>query len=240
MKSVWDRRIERALNLAQSCPPAGELLTYYARLAALQKSIYENFAAHPNADPLSVADYFEQLRALGPAAVAPFPKSSVASLLVNHWRHEAPDDDIARFIARALLQPFAEALAARGVPPGDASSGTCPFCGGLPFCALLRGEGEGGKRRLVCGLCATEWESRRIFCPQCGQDNREQLPVYIAPEFDYIRVEACDSCNTYLKCVDLTRNGLAVAAADELASVALNVWAEEHDYTKLEPNVLGM
>lgn len=240
MKSVWDRRIARAVDLAQSCPPAAELLTYYSKLAALQKAIYDNLIAHPSSDPLSVAAYFPQLRRLGPEAVAQFPESSLASLLVDHWNHEPPPGDVARFIARALLQPFAEALAARGVPPADASSRTCPFCGALPFCALLRGEGEGGKRSLVCGLCATEWESRRIFCPQCGQDNKDQLPVYIAPEFDYVRVEACDSCNTYLKCIDLTRNGLAIAPADELASVALNVWAEEHTYAKLDPNLLGL
>ena len=27
---------------------------------------------------------------------------------------------------------------------------------------------------------------------------------------------------------------------DEIATVALNIWAEEHDYVKLETNLLGM
>jgi formate dehydrogenase maturation protein FdhE len=27
---------------------------------------------------------------------------------------------------------------------------------------------------------------------------------------------------------------------DEIATVALNIWAEEHGYSKLEPNLLGM
>lgn len=161
-------------------------------------------------------------------------------MLIGHWSHESAPGDVERFIARVLLQPFAEALAARGTVAGDASSNACPFCGGLPFCSLLRGEGEGGKRSLVCSLCATEWEFRRILCPNCGAENKERLPVFVAPEFDYIRVEACEECRTYLKCIDLTRNGLAIAPADELASVALNIWAEEHGYTKIEANVLGM
>jgi formate dehydrogenase maturation protein FdhE len=40
--------------------------------------------------------------------------------------------------------------------------------------------------------------------------------------------------------VDLTRNGHAVPAVDELATVALNIWADEHGYVKLETNLLGM
>ena len=27
---------------------------------------------------------------------------------------------------------------------------------------------------------------------------------------------------------------------DEISSVALNIWAEDHDYSKLEANLLGM
>jgi FdhE protein len=45
---------------------------------------------------------------------------------------------------------------------------------------------------------------------------------------------------TYIKSVDLTRDGRAVPVVDELATVALNVWAEKQGYTKLESNLLGL
>jgi formate dehydrogenase maturation protein FdhE len=45
---------------------------------------------------------------------------------------------------------------------------------------------------------------------------------------------------TYIKSVDLTRNGHAIPVADELATVALNIWADEHGYHKLETNLLAM
>jgi FdhE protein len=57
---------------------------------------------------------------------------------------------------------------------------------------------------------------------------------------NYIRVEACDTCKTFLKSVDLSKNGLAVPVVDELASTALTIWADEHGYTKLETNLFGM
>jgi FdhE protein len=250
MKSIWDRRIARAEELAKTCAAAAELLTLYARLAAFQKEIFEALTAHPETDPLCIVRYFPRLLALvkhnGPKAVGDYARESlsvdaeVGRLLIAHWNHEPVGDDCARFVARALLQPFAEALAGRGDITGDSSSGVCPFCGARPLAAVLRGEGDGGKRYLVCSLCGIEWELRRILCPNCAEENKDKLPVYVAPEFVYVRVEACDTCQTYLKCIDMTTNGLAVAPADELASVTLNVWAEEHGYSKIEPNLLGL
>jgi FdhE protein len=105
---------------------------------------------------------------------------------------------------------------------------------------VLRPEGEGAKRSLICSLCATEWVYRRIVCPGCGETDQEKLPRYKADDIVNVRVEACDTCRRYIKSVDLTVNGLAVPVVDELATVVLNVWAEENGYTKLHTNLLGL
>lgn len=54
-----------------------------------------------------------------------------------------------------------------------------------------------------------------------------------------MRVEACDSCKFYLKSFDMTVDGLMVPEIDEVATIALDVWAGEHGYQKIEPNVMG-
>ena len=64
--------------------------------------------------------------------------------------------------------------------------------------------------------------------------------MYLASDFEHVRVEACDRCKTYIKSVDLTRDGRAVPLVDELATVPLNIWAEDHGYMKFETNLLGM
>jgi FdhE protein len=64
--------------------------------------------------------------------------------------------------------------------------------------------------------------------------------VYIDEEFPHIRVEACRSCRVYLKLIDLTIDGRAVPEVDELASVVLDMWADELGYTKLQTNLFGM
>jgi FdhE protein len=116
----------------------------------------------------------------------------------------------------------------------------CPFCGQKPVLAVLRGEGDGAKRSLLCSLCATEWEYRRILCPNCMEEDKDRLPVYASAEFPHLRVEACDACRAYVKAVDLSRNGLAVPEVDELAAVPLDIWAAERNYTKLQTNLLGL
>jgi formate dehydrogenase maturation protein FdhE len=53
-------------------------------------------------------------------------------------------------------------------------------------------------------------------------------------------VEACDSCHSYLKTVDLTKDGHAVPVVDELATIPLDLWAADHGYQKLRTNLLGL
>jgi FdhE protein len=105
---------------------------------------------------------------------------------------------------------------------------------------VLRTEGDGAKRSLICALCANEWEYRRIVCPACGEEDVSKLAVYTSQEFGHVRVEACDTCRNYIKTVDLTKNGHAVPVVDELATIPLNLWAAEHGYTKLRTNLLGL
>ena len=61
-----------------------------------------------------------------------------------------------------------------GTPP------LCPLCAGRPLVGVLRPLGDGAKRSLVCSLCATEWEYRRIVRPACGEEGVDKLPVYVA------------------------------------------------------------
>ncbi len=160
-------------------------------------------------------------------------------LLQSAWEDDLKDP-YTRFAARVLLQPYAESLASRGDVQSQPESKVCPFCSAWPVAGVLRGEGDGAKRWLLCSLCGTEWPFRRVLCPGCGEEDKDKLPIFKAAGFDSVRVDACDACHTYLKSVDLTIDGHAVPVVDEIATVALNIWAEEHGYSKLEINLLGM
>jgi FdhE protein len=250
MKDSYEIRIERTVDLAeQSANANGRILIFYARLLMFQYSVFNELKASAKTELRSLTDYFPKLLELvekrGPEVLAEYARQNFAEpesrmeVLQNCWAGMA-FDETRRFFGRALVQPYSEYLASRGAPDTLASSGTCPFCGAKPVTAVLRGEGNGGKRSLICSLCATEWQYRRIKCPNCGEEDKEKLPIFLVEDPDYIRIEACDACKTYIKCVDMTKNGKAVPAVDELAAVSLAVWAHEKGYARLETNALGM
>jgi FdhE protein len=224
----WQRRIERAQELAKESPVLPELLEFYQQIARFQSTVAEGPA------PTNLEALLALIRRTAPDLMAQAARPGIT------W------DDLLRsadpmhaFFARVLLQADAAARARRS-PVATGIQPHCPFCAEKPVAAILRPEGDGGKRFLLCGLCFTEWEYRRLLCPNCGEDDKEKLPVYTAEEFPHIRVESCDTCRVYLKAIDLTKNGRAVPEVDELASVVLDLWAAEHGYTKLQPNLFGM
>jgi len=225
---TWQRRIERAQELAKESPVLPELLDFYQQIARFQSTVAEGPA------PTNLEALLALIRRTAPDLMAQAARPGIT------W------DDLLRsadpmhaFFVRVLLQADAAARACRS-PVATGIQPHCPFCAEKPVAAILRPEGDGGKRFLLCGLCFTEWEYRRLLCPNCGEDDKEKLPVYTAEEFPHIRVESCDTCRVYLKAIDLTKNGRAVPEVDELASVVLDLWAAEHGYTKLQPNLFGM
>lgn len=263
----WERRVERARELADLHPAAGEALRLYERLARFQKSLYAGFtagrvSARPVEPPGSLRDELEPAAVLSSLApflaliqeIAPFPLAHSAAelaaagegrrreVLEAFWRADGDGLEPAEaWIAWTFLQPHAEALADRREPeefPGTPP--LCPRCGGPPQAGVLRPLGDGGKRSLICALCATEWPYRRIVCPTCGEEDVDKLPVYATEELPHVRVEACDTCRHYLKTIDMTKDGHAVPVVDELAAIPLSLWAVENGYTKGGPDLLGL
>ena len=236
--SNWDRRIRRAGELLETVPSAAEPLRFYQSIAGFQKSLCEDGLAPPLSS--CVEPLLTLVEQHGPSLLAEAARDlrrrpEAWPALVD----QAAGDAAHTFFARVLCQPGAERAAARSFAPLDETRTTCPFCAELPVAAVLKPEGEGGKRHLLCSMCFTQWSFRRLLCPRCGEEDRDKLPVYTVKEFPYMRIEACDSCKCYLKSVDLTVDGRAVPEVDELATVALDLWAAENGYVKVVPNLFG-
>lgn len=170
------------------------------------------------------------------------PASACLELLNAVWSDRGePLSHPEGFLALAFLQPYAEFIRSQShLQLEGYTHSLCPFCDRKPILGVLRPLGDGAQRRLICGFCLAEWEFRRIVCPGCGQEDHARLPIYTAETFPHIRVECCDTCKTYIKAIDLAKNGLADPLVDELASLPLGLWAEEHGYAKLRPNMFGM
>lgn len=269
MSGKWDARIRRAKELASSHPFASQGLLFYERLARFQRSLYAEIETQCGRGKekrscgtlRSEFDVFLLLPRFAPFVsvleeIAPPPLARAARQLrlrdAGHWQRilrefwerssvSEPMQAQEELVSWLFLQPYAEYLADYSEwSPREGAQQTCPLCGSKPQVGVLRPEGDGGKRSLICSLCVAEWDYGRIACAACGEEDPQKLALYTAQEFGYVRVEACESCQRYIKTVDLTKNGHAVPVVDELAMIPLDLWATEHGYKKIRPNLLGI
>ena len=255
----WQQRIRRAEQLAAQHPFSADILGFYIQVASFQQSLYERVSANKKAISFSSSlespellasfpSFLSLVEEKAPASLAEIAhelrgqsSSSWLELLTQCWSNIDSPDDPAEFLVLAFLQPYAEFVRSDAqLQLAGYTHMLCPFCNRKAALGILRQQGDGARRNLFCGFCLSEWEFRRIVCPGCGQEDQAKLPVYIAEQFPHMRVEACDACHTYIKSVDLTKNGLANPLVDELAAVPLDLWAQERGYSKLRPNLLGM
>lgn len=254
MSTFWNKQIERADYLAAESSGSKELLAFYAQLLRAQAEIYKSFRSRKNWLPSgdletdlpvirsSMTVLLDTVALHGPTSLTADPDTITEDLL-EFWRN--PSDTL--FFAKSILQPYARWLAeTRTTPIARELAGgerTCPFCGGRPQLSFLQSKessAESGNRDLLCSICLTSWEFRRVVCANCGEERPAKLGYFRTPEFDHIRIEACDSCKQYLKGIDLTRLGLAVPLVDEIYGAPLDLWAREQGYTKIELNLVGV
>jgi formate dehydrogenase accessory protein FdhE len=264
----WRRRLARAEELRGQYGFAAEILRFYAAILLFQNTLSADMvggaAAESQRDgeafgrPLApgLENRFGQFLAIveqsGPTSLQEAARElrrndgsdAHLQLLRAFWagdESEALSLGAADFFARAFLQPHAAQIRARSIMRWSGPAPYfCPLCKRKPVCGVLRPLGDGGQRSLVCSFCLAEWEFRRLVCPGCGEEDQAKLAVYSAEELKHVRVEACDSCRIYIKTIDMTKNGLAEPVVDEIAAVPLDVWAQEHGYTKLQPNLMQL
>lgn len=261
MTAWWNKQIERADELAAMSSGSSELLLFYSQLLRAQKEIYVTLSERSplaptgdlQADLPKVLDTTQILLTAvevnGPSTLAieagdlKSNASVLYEMLINHWQTPSHLD----FFAKAFLQPYLRLMAERGVRPTGREISTgerwCPFCGGKAQVSFLQSKevnAESGNRDLVCATCLSSWETRRVVCVHCGEERPTQLGYFHTPEYDHVRIEACETCKHYIKGVDLTRLGFAAPLVDEVAAAPLDLWAQAHGYQKIELNLVGL
>jgi formate dehydrogenase accessory protein FdhE len=269
MTSIYDARIQRAKKLKEIYPFAAEILTFYESVCtvqrrisgALQKSLRAgsgllvagNLRERVDVDRLTplMKEALTEVSERCPAALQPFVEEYLrgsqerwAESLQRYVDYGGTDEETKdsreALLARLMIAPYAEFLSAQyATAAGVAAGNLCPHCEGRPVAGVLRVEGDGGKRFLLCSFCGAEWEFRRIFCAYCGETREQSLPVFVAEKFPHIRVETCETCRHCIRTVDLTKDGNAIPAVDDLAAIPLGLWAEEYGYGRIQGNLLG-
>ena len=260
--NYWDSLIHRAQFLAEANQATRDVMNFYAAILRTQKDIYENLRRRERWLPTGnleedvlvlrqmIPILLDVVQKHGPSllveeagSLTKATEDEIGQLLIQQWR--SPSD--IRFFEKALLQPYAKWLVETNGLPIDRDlekkEGRCPICGDKPQLSILRTRDdvlEGGGRDLLCATCLTIWPFRRVVCVNCGEERPPKLGYFRSDEMKHVGIEACDSCRHYIKRIDMTETGLAVALADEIGAAPLDLWAREQGYTKIELNLIGL
>ena len=248
----WDASINRVHQLAETTTPAKELLVFYATVLATQKEIYELLRGRREWLPSGALEndlsvlrehvpfFLKSVLSVAPPALVEQADAS-DELLCEYWDNRS--DKL--FFPKAFLQPYAQWSVQSGAFSKHTSTpeNRCPYCLGKPQLSVLRvteSGSESGNRHLLCATCLSSWEFRRVVCASCSEEQPFKLQYFKSDEYDHVRIETCESCKQYVKGIDLTRLGLAVPLVDDVATAALDLWATEKGYTKIELNLVGL
>jgi formate dehydrogenase accessory protein FdhE len=262
--AAFERRAGRAETLAADSPAAAHMLRFAAGLYRVQgrtaAELHQAHASRPWSGRLeedgprlvpSGAGLLAYAAEHGPPALAEQARDRAAgdagaavSRLLAWWHGDQPTAD--DYLSRALLRPYVELLAGLSIKPARAHRRHhCPFCGGAPWIAWRRGAAnehgaETAQRRLGCALCGGDWPVNRILCPSCDEADPLKLPVFQSETYASVRIEACETCRRYVKSIDLTEDARPIPEVDDLVSLAMDLWAADQGFTRIEPGQAGI
>ena len=180
-QSTWDARIARARELASIRPAARDLLLFYAALAEYQRTLAAGARDAGTFDIdiviKAIPGFLDWLRSAGRADLADsvdVDRVTLALRQKSNDSHSLPAEagshpsEAALFVIESLVQAFAEHFGNVDAAASASFPMRCPRCSAPPVAAVLREEGHGAKRSLLCALCLQEWECLRMVCPACG------------------------------------------------------------------------
>ncbi|WP_243694511.1 formate dehydrogenase accessory protein FdhE [Aquifex aeolicus] len=161
--------------------------------------------------------------------------------LISSFLENGISDDMLRFFLISYLQPILYTFADKVKFEHERwFKNYCPVCGSKPSVSFIMDtEDWEGARFLRCSVCLTDWLYVRTKCVNCGNVEDDSLDYFISSELDYIEIQTCKKCNSYIKIIDLRKDGLAVPDLEDIASVSLDLWAQEQGFIKVERNFMG-
>jgi FdhE protein len=132
----------------------------------------------------------------------------------------------------------------RDAPFGRTADATlCPCCASRPTASVLRIDAGGSTRYLHCSLCSAQWHMVRIKCSHCestkGIHYQSMQQVAAGSVIKQaVEAETCDECRHYLKIVRMERDVDVEPAADDLASVTLDLLVSEAGFQRHGVNLM--
>jgi FdhE protein len=162
--------------------------------------------------------------------------------LTEQWVEQAADESgldkkVFLFLIQCSIKPSVEATVEQlrtELDPETWLKGYCPVCGSLPSLSLLKE--EVGKRYLLCSFCGYQWRIDRLFCPFCTNKDQRSLHYFHGEGEEAHRIDLCDKCHQYIKTIDFRKIEEFDPVLEDLATLHLDILANQKGYKKPTPN----
>jgi FdhE protein len=214
------------------------LLDLDAALPAIVDEVARAEAALHDAVPEPLRAAGAHLRTLEPSPLAAVVETWIDDVTLVEPR--------LGFWLGVAVAPVIERGAREIVVPADWKGSACPVCGGQPQASAIAEEsGEfmaGSPRSLVCGRCASWWSFPRATCAGCGEEDPKCMESFLVEEQRRARVDTCTSCRGYIKTFDLREPGgvEVIPLVDDVATLTLDIWAQQHGFTRSAASLAGV
>ncbi len=244
--------INRLQHLKAKHPEAEAILNFMERILQWQTKLYEKLEnkgeGNWRKDLKEIHSLLEVCKSYGSdplretaERLGALSKDEIERLIADFLKEKwAPEEE--RFIFLSFLNPFFSLSAEReGMDIKNWLKERCPVCGFRPSVSyIMDTEDVEGGRYLSCVLCNTSWLYYRTKCPRCGNVEDDHFEYFYEEGNRYVQLHVCRKCNTYLKVIDLRIDGLAVPHIDDLATLSLDLWAQQQGFERYEKNLLGL
>jgi FdhE protein len=248
---------EQAYDEARSAKPAArDLVAYVAEMVV------------PSVVDVSIAAGPRKLREAVALRVDRTDPRELVAAWIGSEEQVLVDRYLARASVGPVLEALGSEVAAACIGVRDARHcPTCGGPPQLSYFALPSEDLAAGGRFLLCARCQGSWGYARMTCPRCGEDSSSRLPIFneegtVSGErgsvvrglegrlgdrgkaentavFPHVRIEACETCRSYLLSIDLLAEPGAIPLVDEMSALPLDLYAREKGFTKITPNLMG-
>ncbi|ADC89596.1 formate dehydrogenase accessory protein [Thermocrinis albus DSM 14484] len=162
--------------------------------------------------------------------------------MVTKFLEDKTATDIDRFIFLTFLGPIYSSWASKGRYDSKGwLKKVCPVCGFKPYVSYVVDEEEvEGARYLTCVMCGFSWYFNRTSCVACGNNEDHLLEYYYTEGEEYVQLQVCHRCGTYIKVLDMRVEGTVIPILDDIATVSMDLWARQRGFVRYEKNLLGL
>jgi len=225
----YDRTVQFVASVRELVPAPGPSRTAYP--AEVLDSLFERFLAFLE-QPEGSLDPLKRAMELGEIDFTRLPLGEVPAFSLPY-----AEDDLSMLLFLVSRPYFLALRELRSPEERTWEEGRCPVCRARPAVTWI---GDNGQRRVACSYCGAPGQVNRSGCPICQTVEGAKQKILVFEREEGFKINTCELCRSYVKTIDAGLIQRLTPQVADLASLPLDIVAQEKGYVRRSPNPVGM